>query len=338
MGADSPRGTCELYLRTPMQMSRETLLELYRRMTLIRLFEEKIVELYPQQEMKTPVHLCIGQEAIAAGVCIHLRKEDYIFSTHRSHGHCIAKGMPLHLIAAELYGKVTGCSKGRGGSMHLVCPEWGIPGSTAIVGGSTPLAAGAALSAKMQGNGRISVAFFGDGASEEGSFHESLNFAALHRLPVVFICENNFYATSSHQSARQPNRTIAEKGQGYGIPWGVKDGNNLLAVFESAAVAIERARSGEGPTLLEYQTYRWKGHVGPNCDVDMGCRPRDEHEKWLSRCPHDLFRRHLLTDAGIAQEELDSIDTAVVTDINAAMLFGQESEYPGPESLLDHVV
>lgn len=321
-----------------MEMNREILLELYRLMARIRLFEEKIVELYPQQEMKTPVHLCIGQEAIAAGVCIHLRREDYIFSTHRSHGHCIAKGMPLAPIAAELYGKAAGCCKGRGGSMHLVAPEWGIPGSTAIVGGSIPLAAGAALSAKMQQNGRVAVAFFGDGASEEGTFHESLNFAALHRLPVVFVCENNFYATNSPQSARQPDRTIAEKGQGYGIPSRMLDGNNVLAVWESAAEAVERARSGAGPSLLEYQTYRWKGHVGPACDVDLGCRPRDEHERWLQRCPYDYFRQNLQTEWGVAPEEIAVIDTAIAADIDAAISFAQQSPYPGAAELYDHVV
>jgi TPP-dependent pyruvate/acetoin dehydrogenase alpha subunit len=320
-----------------MEMTHDSLLELYRLMTRIRLFEEKIVELYPRQEMKTPVHLCIGQEAIAAGVCIHLRKEDYIFSTHRSHGHCIAKGMPLAPIAAELYGKSTGCCKGRGGSMHLVAPEWGIPGSTAIVGGSMPLAVGAALSSKMQENGRIAVAFFGDGASEEGSFHESLNFAALHRLPVVFVCENNFYATNSPQSARQPARTIAEKGQGYGIPGRMLDGNNVLAVFETAAEAVERARCGDGPTLLEYQTYRWKGHVGPSCDVDLGCRPREEHESWLERCPYDYFRQYLLAKDGTMPAAIDDIDAAAAADIDAAMKFGRESEFPLPEELYNYV-
>lgn len=320
-----------------MHIPRETLIELYCRLARIRLFEEKIADLYPQQEIKTPVHLCIGQEAIAAGVCIHLNKDDYIFSTHRSHGHCIAKGMPLSVIAAELYGKANGCAKGRGGSMHLVAPEWGIPGSTAIVGGSIPLAAGAALSAKMQGNGKISVAFFGDGASEEGSFHESLNFAALHRLPVVFICENNYYATNSPQSARQPDCSIAGKAKGYGIPGIVEDGNDLLSVFTSASEAIERARSGNGPTLLEYRTYRWKGHVGPNCDVEMGCRPRSEHERWLDRCPHKLFRLHLLNN-GVDEAELEKIDTTIIEEIDAAVFFGQESEYPVPESLLEYVV
>lgn len=321
-----------------MNITRDTLLELYRLMTRIRLFEEKIVELYPEQEMKTPVHLCIGQEAIAAGVCIHLSKSDYIFSTHRSHGHCIAKGMPLAPIAAELYGKVTGCCKGRGGSMHLVDNEYGIPGSTAIVGGSIPLAVGAALSAKMQGNGRISVAFFGDGASEEGSFHESLNFAALHHLPVIFVCENNFYATNSPRSARQPDRTIAEKGQGYGVPARMLDGNNVLTVFDSAAEAVDRARRGGGPTLLEYQTYRWKGHVGPACDVDMGCRPRDEHERWLERCPYDYFRQYLLAEGGVAAAVLDAIDISTGVDIANAMKFGQESPFPMPEELYDYVV
>jgi pyruvate dehydrogenase E1 component alpha subunit len=321
-----------------MTINRETLLELYRLMTRIRRFEEKIIELYPQQEMKTPVHLCIGQEAIAAGVCIHLHKEDYIFSTHRSHGHCIAKGMPLASIAAELYGKVTGCSKGRGGSMHLVDAEWGIPGSTAIVGGSIPLAVGAALSAKMQANGRIAVSFFGDGAAEEGSFHESLNFAALHNLPVIFVCENNFYATNSPLSSRQPARNIAEKAHGYGIPGKTLDGNNVSAVHDSAAEAVERARCGAGPTLLEYQTYRWKGHVGPGCDIDLGCRPRDEHESWLARCPYDFFRQFLLADAGMNLAVLEAIDLASNREIEAAFHFAQQSEFPLPDELYEHVI
>lgn len=321
-----------------MHLPRKSLLDLYRQMTRIRRFEEKIVELYPHQEMKTPVHLCIGQEAIAVGVCSHLRVTDYLFSTHRSHGHCIAKGMPLTSIAAELYGKVSGCAKGRGGSMHLVDPERGIPGSTAIVGGSIPLAVGAALSARMQGQDRISVAFFGDGAAEEGSFHESLNFAALHRLPVVFVCENNFYATNSPLSARQPDRSIAGKAQGYGIPGVVEDGNDLLTIYASAASAVERARSGAGPSLLEYQTYRWKGHVGPNCDVDLGCRPRELHERWLERCPVDLFRQYLLSDAGVTPTELAALESAIGADIEGAFRFAQESEYPRPESLCDYVV
>jgi pyruvate dehydrogenase E1 component alpha subunit len=306
-------------------------------MAKIRLFEERIVDLYAEQEMKTPVHLCIGQEAVATGVCAHLRQTDFIFSTHRSHGHCIAKGMDLKPIAAELYGRDTGCSRGRGGSMHLVDAANGIPGSTAIVGGGIPLAVGAALSAKLQHQDRVAVAFFGDGATEEGTFHESLNFAALHKLPVLFVCENNFYATNSPQRARQPSVTIAEKGHGYGIPSRSLDGNDIMLVYETAGEAIERARRGEGPTLLEYQTYRWKGHVGPSCDVEMGCRPQDEYDQWVARCPYDFFRLFLIKSGNFTENDLDAIDSVLQDEIAEAMRFGKESPYPDPATLFDYV-
>ncbi|OGU19984.1 MAG: hypothetical protein A2X85_13750 [Geobacteraceae bacterium GWF2_54_21] len=313
------------------------LLRLYESLTRIRLFEERIVERYHEQEMKTPVHLCLGQEAVAVGVCSRLAREDYIFSTHRSHGHCIAKGMPLRLIAAELYGRESGCAGGRGGSMHLVAPDWGIPGSTAIVGGSIPLAAGAALSAKMQNNGRIAVAFFGDGASEEGSFHESLNFAALHALPLIFVCENNFYATNSPFKARQPECGIAAKGAGYGIPSVTADGNNLGTVYQVAGEAIERARSGGGPSLLEFETYRWKGHVGPACDFEAGCRPKDELERWLERCPHRLYRDGLLGSGQVSCDDLDAIERNLRHEIDDAFDFARASAWPDPATLLEHV-
>lgn len=320
-----------------MNIDRTTSMDIYRVLQRIRCFEERIVTLYPEQEMKTPVHLCLGQEGIAAGVCLNLMSEDYIFSTHRSHGHCIAKGMPLASIAAELYGRVDGCAHGRGGSMHLVDPEHGIPGSTAIVGGSIPLAVGAALSAHLQGSNRISVAFFGDGASEEGSFHESLNFAALHRLPVVFVCENNFYATNSPIIARQPVAGIAEKGMAYGIPGQMLDGNDVLSVYNAAAKAVARARSGEGPTLLEFQTYRWKGHVGPQCDVEQGCRPRLELEEWKSRCPITAFRARLCADGVAADDELVRIDQEIDTEVTEAFIYAGNSALPDPASLLDNV-
>lgn len=320
-----------------MDIDRKRLLEIYRVLQRIRCFEERIVDLYPDQEMRTPVHLCLGQEGVAAGVCLHLRREDYIFSTHRSHGHCIAKGMPLESIAAELYGRVDGCARGRGGSMHLVDPRHGIPGSTAIVGGSIPLAAGAALSAHLQGNSRIAVAFFGDGASEEGSFHESLNFAALRRLPVIFVCENNFYATNSPLSARQPGVGIAEKGAAYGIPGQLVDGNDTLTVYHAAARAVARARSGQGPTLLECRTYRWKGHVGPQCDVEQGCRPRPELEEWKSRCPIAAFRARLCADGTATDAELAMIEHEVATEVTAAFDLARGSAFPNPGSLLDNV-
>ena len=313
----------------------EILLPLYRTMLRIRRFEERIADLYHQQEIRTPVHLCIGQEGIPAGLCSSLKVEDYIFSTHRSHGHCIAKGMSLRSIAAELYGREEGCCRGRGGSMHLVDPERGIPGSTAIVGGSIPLAVGAALSAKMQNNGRIAVAFFGDGASEEGSFHESLNFAALHALPVIFACENNLYATSSPLRARQSPAGIAAKGAGYGIPAVVVEGNDVIAVYGVAGEAVVRARSGGGPTLLEFRTWRWKGHVGPECDVAAGCRPAGEHHEWLARCPLETLGGQL-RDGGCGTE-LATMEVAVAAELDDAFAHGRGGTVPDPADILNHV-
>lgn len=316
----------------------EVLKQLYEVMLRIRLFEDRTAELYPEQLIKCPVHLCIGQEAISAGVCAHLKKEDYIFSTHRSHGHCIAKGMELKSIAAELYGKTTGCAKGRGGSMHLVDMSHGIPGTTAIVGGCIPLAAGAALAHKKLKNGLISVAFFGDGASEEGSFHESLNYAALKKLPVIFVCENNFYATNSPQRARQPEGVaIVDKAQGYGIPGIIADGNDVLAVFRTLKEAVERARSGGGPTLLEYRTYRWKGHVGPVSDIDLGCRPADEHEEWLKKCPVDLYVQELMDMDIMSGDEIIRVTEQIEKEVDEAIAFGKAGSEPPASELYDYV-
>lgn len=317
--------------------SKEVLVQLYKTMLRIRLFEDRTAVLYPEQLVKCPVHLCIGQEAIAAGVCAHLRREDYIFSTHRSHGHCIAKGMDLRLMAAELYGKSTGCAKGRGGSMHLVDADRGIPGTTAIVGGCVPLAVGAALGAMKQKNGRISVAFFGDGATEEGTFHESLNYASLRKLPVVFVCENNFYATNSPQKARQPEVNIADRAAGYGIPGLIADGNDVLAVYAAAGDAVDRARDGSGPTLLEFRTYRWKGHVGPLEDIEIGCRPADEHAQWLRKCPVDMFGRYL-TDRGVlTAEDISDMTSLTEQEIDEAIDFGKAGPEPAASELFDHV-
>jgi pyruvate dehydrogenase E1 component alpha subunit len=320
-----------------MNISTEIHKRLFRTMLAIRLFEDRIAALYSEQEMKCPVHLCIGEEAIAAGVCAHLKKEDYIFSTHRSHGHCIAKGMDLKPIAAELYGRTNGCSRGRGGSMHLVDPDNGIPGTTAIVGGCIPLAAGAALASKLKADGRVSVAFFGDGAMDEGVFHETLNFASLKKLPVVFVCENNFYATNSPQRARQPNVSIAGRAAGFGIPGILKDGNDVVSVYETAGEAIARARAGEGPTLLEYTTYRWKAHVGPNPDIESGCRPKDEYEDWLKKCPLDSYGRYLLQENMLSDDEMLAVKVSVEQEIDEAMEHGKNGPFPNPEDLYDYV-
>ncbi len=318
-------------------MSPKNLMGLLEKMLLIRRFEEKIIEVYPEQDMKTPVHLYIGEEAIAAGVCAHLRKKDYIFTTHRSHGHCLAKGSDPESLYAEFYGRITGCSKGKGGSMHPVDPENGILGTSAIVGGGIPLAVGTALASKMRKDERISVSFFGDGASEEGTFHESLNFASLKCLPVIFVCENNLYATTSPLFQRQYHDNIATKAEGYGISGISVDGNNVLGVYESARVAVQRAREGKGPTLIECKTYRWKGHVGPDCDHKKGYRPMKDLDKWMERCPVEMFKDFLIKKQFLTVSQytdmVEEIDDAIDHSIKAA----RECALPEKEELFKDV-
>lgn len=307
-------------------------------MLTIRTVEERVAALYPEQEMKCPVHLCTGQEAIAAGVCLHLHRDDTIFSTHRSHGHCIAKGMDLKPLVAELYGRTTGCARGKGGSMHLVDPGQGIPGTTAIVGGCIPLAVGAALSAVLQGQrGRVSVAFFGDGAVDEGTFYESMSFASLRKLPVIFVCENNGYATNSPQAARQPAVPISDRAAAFGIPGRAADGNDVLEVYGVAGEAVDRARSGAGPSLLEFRTYRWKGHVGPTSDIETGCRPADEHEAWLAKCPLDRFKAYVQEKNLLSVQEMNHAAVEVERRVNEAIEYGKRGPHPDAAELLDHV-
>lgn len=308
--------------RKPPLPKEKELLELMRTMLLIRRFEEKVVEVYPAQDMKTPVHLYIGQEAIAAGVCAWLKKKDYFFTTHRSHGHFLAKGGDAKELYAEFYGRVTGCCRGKGGSMHPVDPEIGILGTTAIVGGGIPLAVGTALKSWLTGDGLISVVSFGDGASEEGTFHESLNFAALKRLPVLFLCENNGYATNSPLKARQSVMDVHRKAAGYGIPSACGDGNDVLEVRAMAGDAVARVRAGEGPFFLEFKTYRWKGHVGPDFDHDKGLRKKEELDPWMERCPIRSFRellekKKVLDEAGYGRM-LAEINSKLDLAISAA--------------------
>ncbi|OQX09688.1 MAG: hypothetical protein BWK76_21875 [Desulfobulbaceae bacterium A2] len=306
-------------------------------MLYLRRFEEKIVEVYPRQDMKSPVHLYIGQEAVAVGCCAHLHRDDYLFTNHRSHGHCLAKGADPFSLYAEFYGRVDGCCRGKGGSMHPAFPELGIFGTSAIVGGGIPLATGAALAAKQAGQDRIAVCFFGDGAAEEGSLYESLGFASLKRLPVVYVCENNLYAVASPLGQRQPASSIAERARAHALPAQELDGNDVCAVYEAAAAAVTRAREGGGPSLLECRTYRWKGHVGPDCDSLRGCRDKAEIDRWIDRCPIKLVstwlrQRQLLTEESFRhwQEEIDrQLDTALER--------ARASSLPGPEELLQHV-
>jgi pyruvate dehydrogenase E1 component alpha subunit len=302
--------------------------QLYQKMLLIRRFEEKIRQVYSDQDMKTPVHLCIGQEAIASGVCINLKKTDYLVTNHRGHGHCLAKGTsPLSLLA-EYYGRITGCCRGKGGSMHPVDPENGILGTSAIVGGGIPIAVGAALASKMKSDGRLTAVFFGDGASEEGSFHESLNFASLKRLPIIFICENNNYATNSNIKSRQPDVDIVKKAQGYGINGISVDGNNVMDVYNAAKAAIQKIKNNEGPSLIECKTYRWFGHVGPDYDHDKGLRDEAELKVWLEKCPLKTFTDHLLKENIFTSQQINEMDIEMEKSLNESVINAKAQPYP----------
>lgn len=315
----------------------ETHIRLLRTMVLIRKFEEKIIEVYADQDMKTPVHLCIGQEAVAAGVCAELTPHDYVLTNHRNHGHCLAKGADPKILYAEFYGRVTGCCGGKGGSMHPAIPEAGIPGTSAIVGGGIPLAVGTALASRLKGENRVSVAFFGDGAADQGVFHESLNFASLKKLPVVFVCENNFYATNSPLSARQPHEDIAKRAEGYQMPGVSIQGADVTGIYLEAQAAVERARNGAGPTLIECKTYRWRGHVGPECDVEKGCRPKEELLEWMQKCPVETYKNYLMQQKLIDSSRFAEISDEISLKIDSALQFARQSPFPQEESLLNHV-
>lgn len=319
-------------------ISPTTLKALYTTMLRIRRVEEEIVELLlSKPEIICPVHLYIGQEAISAGVCANLRKDDYVFSTHRSHGHYIAKGGDMRALMAELYGRVTGCSRGRGGSMHLASPDMGLPGSSAIVAGTIPLAVGAALAFSLRGQDAVSVTFFGDGATNEGAFYESLNFASLKKLPVIFVCENNAYSTHMPVSACLADVRIYKKAEIFNMPGIRIDGNNVIAVFSTAGKVIENARHGQGPTLIECMTYRWRGHVGPNYDLDKGLRSKEELDYWMNRCPIKTLERFLSVHDILSESDKALISEDIDREIADAVVFAKESPYPDENSLLDNV-
>ncbi|MDD2806196.1 MAG: thiamine pyrophosphate-dependent dehydrogenase E1 component subunit alpha [Elusimicrobiales bacterium] len=320
-----------------MTLTNETRLELLRKMLRARLFEEKIVAEYPAQQMKTPVHLYIGQEAVAAGVSQHLRREDYVFSTHRNHGHYLGKGAAMAPIVAELYGRAAGCAKGKGGSMHFVDTAVGCLGTSAIVGGSIPLGAGAALAAKLKGEDRIAVSYFGDGASDEGVLQETLNFASLKKLPVLFVCENNFYATNSHQRARHAEGVISKRAAGFAIPAALADGNDVEAVWAAAGEAVAHVRSGAGPYFLEFPTYRWKGHVGPDCDWEKGCRPKAELDEWLPRCPVENYIKKLRGAGALDADALAGVKAGIDAEIEAAWAAAKTAPPPDAAELFKDV-
>ena len=306
-----------------------TAIELYRQMLRIRMVEERIADLYAEQEMRCPVHLCIGQEAIAVGMCAELTVEDYVMSGHRSHGHYLAKGGDLNAMFAEIYGKATGCCMGRGGSMHLVDLAVGYLGSSPIVGSTIPIAAGAAFGSALLGRSQVTVVFFGDGATEEGRFHESLNFATLWNLPVIFVCENNLYSVYSPQSVRQPpSRDLVMLGRGHGITSERGDGNNVDDVYRLASAAVARARGSEGPTLLQFDTYRLRDHVGPDDDTGLGYRSPAELQQWVERSPLDAMANRLVGDGAISRSALEEFRSAFDAEIDDAVRFAKESPFP----------
>jgi len=311
---------------------------LYEKMLLIRLAEEAIGDYRRDGIIKTPCHLYIGQEAIAAGVCDVLRREDSVWGTHRSHGHFLAKGGNLNEMMAEVFGRVTGCARGRGGSMHLISRENGILGTVPIVAATLPIAVGAALAYKLKNEDRVAVPFFGDGATEEGHFFESMNLAAIYKLPVIFVLENNLQASHMHLKERRPSDNLDRLGDFFSMPSERVDGNDALAVRDCALKALERAKNGHGPSIIEARTYRWRGHVDWREDDDVGLLRSDDLAMWKpAKCPLALLRRQMEAAGGVEKSYFDEIMKSTANKVKEAVSFALESPSPDESDLLKHV-
>jgi TPP-dependent pyruvate/acetoin dehydrogenase alpha subunit len=322
----------------PASPSSEARLGLLRQMIRIREIELRIVALYGEQEMRCPTHLSIGQEAVAAGVLAHLHREDYVLSAHRNHAHYIAKGGDLRAMFAELYGKATGCARGKGGSMHLIDRKVGFLGCVPIVGSTIAIGVGASFGDRLQGKAGITAIFFGEGAAETGVFNESLNFASLHRLPVLFVCENNFYSVLTPLADRQPaNRTVADLARGHGIPAERGDGQDVERVHAMTAAAMAKIRADDGPRFLEFETYRWLEHCGPLSDVEAGLRPAAEFALWQKRDPVELYRVALVGDGTLSKAGFEAMVAAARAEIDDAVAFAQASPFPERHELSLHV-
>ncbi|WP_454061331.1 thiamine pyrophosphate-dependent dehydrogenase E1 component subunit alpha [Candidatus Nitrospira salsa] len=323
---------------TDESLTSNRLQQLYCEMLRIRMVEERIAELYGEKKMRCPVHLCIGQEAIPVGVSAILHRDDVVLSGHRSHGHYLAKGGNLNRMLAEIYGKEGGCAKGKGGSMHLVDRTAGFLGATPIVASSIPIAVGAAFGAKLQGLNLVTVVYFGEGATEEGTFHESVNFAVLKNLPIVFVCENNLYSVYSPLSVRQPNvRDIVALAESHGCEGKRIDGNDIRVMYESSSQAVYKARNNGGPTFLECETYRWREHCGPNFDNDLGYRAPSEFEEWKATCPLEKTKTYLSQlDAWSLSWHQDQVER-LSSEIESAVRFAEKSPLPSKDQLFQHV-
>jgi len=310
------------------------LLNYYKKMLELRLFELKVQELYRNALLPGFVHLYVGEEAVAVGVCSNLETRDLVFSTHRGHGHALAKGVPAGVVLAELWGKTTGSSGGRGGSMHMYAPEYGFMGTNGIVGAPIPLATGGGLSAKLGKKGQVSVCFFGEGAVNSGSFHEAANLGAVWSLPVVYVSENNLYATEMAFRRATKNTSVASRAAAYGMVGVEVDGQDVIAVHDAAQEAIRRARNGDGPTLIECKTYRYVGHHEGDPGTDY--RTRDEVQEWKQRDPVKLARK-LLIDSGVDESKLQAADQEVELLIDQAVEFAEKSPEPSADSVTEHV-
>ncbi len=318
-----------------MSISKELVLSFYRAMAEIREFELKGYEIFRSGKMPGFIHLYVGEEAVATGVCANLHHDDYVTSTHRGHGHALAKGISPKAVMAELVGAVDGCCGGRGGSMHLYDPSVGFLGTNGVVGPGIPIAAGAALMCKLRGKGQVAVSFFGDGAVNSGSFHEGLNMAGEWDLPVVFVCENNLYATEMPFAKATKNTNVASRAAAYGIKGVQVEGDDVLAVYEKAKEAVECARQGKGPTLLECLTYRWFGHhVG---DPGTSYRPKEEIAAWKARDPMQKLREQAVASKWADAKDFDAIDAEVRRVIDDAAQYALASSQPSLETALDHV-
>jgi len=313
-----------------MDVGKDKLLEMYRSMQRIREFESKVRDLSLAGEIPGFVHVSIGEEASSTGVCAALRTTDRITSNHRGHGHLIAKGGTLKQMMAEIFGKKTGYCKGKGGSMHIVDYSLGILGANGIVGAGLPIATGSALAAVIAGKDDVTACFFGDGASNEGTFHESLNLAAVWKLPVIFVCENNGFGEFTPMQTVTSVRDIAQRAKAYNIPGVIVDGNNVVEVYQATTEAVARARAGEGPTLLECKTYRWEGHVvGEQAFIgEEGYRQKSEIEEWKRKCPIIRYEQFLLSDAKLSKAEITKIVDETRAELDEAVKFARESALP----------
>jgi pyruvate dehydrogenase E1 component alpha subunit len=318
------------------QLTNKVLLDIHHRMVRIRTFEEEAGKLMEAGKIPGALHLYVGQEAVAAGVMVHLTKDDPITSTHRGHGHLIAKGGEFDRMFAELFGRSTGYCKGKGGSMHICNMELGMLGANGIVGAGPPIAVGAAFTQKFKKTKHVAVAFFGDGASNEGSFHEALNMAALYKLPAIFVCENNGYGEFTPQAGHQAVVDVADRAAGYGMPGVVVDGMDAIAVYEAAGEAVERARKGAGPTLLECKTYRFYDHVGIR-GMGLTYRTDAEVERWRKRDPITLFETRLAEQGVLSANKAAALHAQVLEEIKAGIEFAEQSPLPDPATLLDDV-